>query len=249
MARVARLKGASRFFFGVCPDFSVSKACGALTPRALSRQAACATKSSVNMLRRIFFWAGLAVLLLPVPLHAEGDAAFLLNSLSVVIQNGSARLEAAVTVSDAAPIRANLRDGAALNLSLDVLVEMPRLVLPSKTVAECHILYQIRFDPLTREYVLLRDAAPPLRHRSLELLLNAVLGDAVIPLPPTIPLTPGENYQVALTLSLRHAHVPPWLEKALFFWSWDVLAPATFTLDFQYETIPASDAGQRQSHA
>ena len=79
--------------------------------------------------------------------------------------------------------------------------------------------------------------------------LNAVLGDAVIPLSPTIPLTPGENYQVALTLSLRHAHVPPWLEKALFFWSWDVLAPATFTLDFQYETIPASDAGQRQSHA
>lgn len=203
----------------------------------------------MNILRRVFSWVGFLVLLLPIPLYAEGDAVFLLNSLSVATRNGTPCLEAAVTVSDTAPIRANLRDGAALNLSLDVVVELPRLVLPSQTLAECHILCQLRFDPLTREYVLLREAAPALRHNSLEVLLNGVLGDTVIPFVPSTPLTPDDTYRAALTLSLRHAHVPPWLKRALFFWSWDVLAPATFILDFQYEAVPASDSEQGQAHA
>lgn len=203
----------------------------------------------MSMLRRIFFWPALIILLLPLPLHAEGDAVFLLNSFSMTMFNGSPRLEAAVAVSDVAPIRANLRDGAALNLSLDVVVELPRLVLPSQTLAECHILYQIRFDPLTREYVLLREATPPQRHSSLESLLNDALGDTVIPLIPATPLAPDESYRASLTLTLRHAHVPPWLKRTLFFWSWDVLAPATFTLDFHYEALPAAEAGQEASHA
>lgn len=203
----------------------------------------------MNILRRVFWGAWLLVLLLPVPLYAEGDAVFLLNSLSVATRSGATRLEAAVTVSDTAPIRANLRDGAALNLSLDVIVELPRLMLPAQTLAESHILYQLRFDPLTREYVLLREAAPALRHNSLDALLNGVLGDTVIPFVPSTPLLPDDTYRAALTLSLRHAHVPPWLKRTLFFWSWDVLAPATFTLDFQCEAVPASDTEQGQPHA
>lgn len=201
----------------------------------------------MNILCRFFFLVGFVVLALPISLHAEGDAVFLLNSLSVTTQHGAPRLEAAVTVSDVAPIRANLRDGSALNLSLDVVVELPRLMLPSQILAECHILYQLRFDPLTREYVLLREAAPPLRHSSLESLLNDALGDTVIPFVPSTPLTPDDMYRAALTLSLRHAHVPPWLKKTLFFWSWDVLAPATFTLDFQAGS--ASDAEQGHPYA
>ncbi|MCH5276340.1 MAG: DUF4390 domain-containing protein [Desulfovibrionaceae bacterium] len=203
----------------------------------------------MNILRHVFFWIGLLVLLLPIPVRAEGDAVFVLNSLSVTTRTDIPRLEAAVTVSDVAPIRANLRDGAALNLSLDVILELPRLVLPSQILAESHILYQIRFDPLAREYLLLREAAPPLRHSSLESLLNDVLGDTVIPLVPSTPFTPDDTYRATLTLSLRHAHVPPWLKKALFFWSWDVLAPAAFTLDFQYEALPLSDAEQGRPYA
>lgn len=191
-------------------------------------------KGAVKTLCRLFVWVGLVALLFPAPVRAGGDAVFLLNSLSVVTHSGTTRLEAAATLSDVAPIQANLRDGAALNLEMDVTVEHPRLLLPSKLVAEQHLLYQIRFDPLTREYVLLRAAGPPMRQRMLETLLNDVLGDAAILVAPPAALVPGENYRAALTLSMRHAHVPPWLEKALFFWSWDVVPPATFTLDFIY---------------
>lgn len=202
----------------------------------------------MNTLRRLLLWVLLATLLFPAPLHAEGDAVFLLNSLSVVAHDGNARLEAAVTISDFSPVRANLRDGAALNLEMGVTVERPRLMLPSKTLIERHILYQIRFDPLTREYVLLREAAPPLRQRKLETLLDDVLGDALIPLAPPAPLLPGETYRAVLNLTMRHAHVPPWLEKALFFWSWDVVTPATFTLDFECDTTPP-DATHGAAHA
>lgn len=224
---------------------------GAPVLRRLSRSAAYATKTPVNILRRFLFWAGLAALLFPAPLRAEGDAVFLLNSLSVVTHDGVARLEAAVAINDFTPIQANLRDGAALNLEMGVVVERPRLVLPSTTMVEHHILYQIRFDPLTREYVLLRDDVLPLRQQKLETLLDGVLGDAVILLAPPAALTPGEHYRAVLTLSMRHAHVPPWLEKALFFWSWDVVAPATFTLDFEYGTapVPAPDTTQGAAHA
>lgn len=182
--------------------------------------------------RFILWGAGLLCLLWAAPLRAEGGAAFVLNSLSVVFQQGTTRLEAAIAVNDPAPLQANLRDGAALNLHMDVLVERPRMVLPDKTVSQQRLLFQIRFDPLTREYLLLRSAQSPLRQRRLAALLEEVLGDATIPLAPPAMLMPGERYRARLTLAIRHADVPPWLEKALFFWSWDVIAPTTFSLDF-----------------
>lgn len=185
-----------------------------------------------SLCRLILWGVGLFCLLWPAPLRAEGGAAFVLNSLSVVFQQGITRLEAAIAVNDPASLQANLRDGAALNLHMDVLVEHPRMVLPDKTVSQQRLLFQIRFDPLTREYLLLRRAESPLRQRRLAALLEEVLGDAVIPLAPPAMLVPGERYRVRLTLGIRHADVPPWLEKALFFWSWDVIAPTTFSLNF-----------------
>lgn len=181
----------------------------------------------------LILWSvALACLLCPAPLRAEGGVAFVLNSLSVVFQQGLTRLEAAIAVSDPAPLQANLRDGAALNLQMDVLVEHPRMVLPDKTISQQRLLFQIRFDPLTREYILLQQAKPPVRQRRLAALLDGVLGDATIPLAPPAILMPGEQYRVSITLAMRHADVPPWLERTLFFWSWDVIAPTTYTLDF-----------------
>lgn len=39
------------------------------------------------------------------------------------------------------------------------------------------------------------------------------------------------KHRVQLKITLEHAEVPPWLEKALFFWSWKSLA-LIFSQDF-----------------
>ena len=52
--------------------------------------------------------------------------------------------------------------------------------------------------------------------------------------PLQTPLASGETYKVRLDVTLQHAEVPPWLEKALFFWSWDIAPAASFTQEFTY---------------
>ena len=191
-------------------------------------------KSAVKKKPYFLFMAGLLCLLFPLRLQASGGAAFLLNSLRIIYSEGWSHLEASLSVSDPDQLQASLLDGAALNLEATILLKQPRILLPGRTIHEQHLLFQMRFDPLTREYLLLQHSAPPIRRRSLEHLLEDVLGDASIPLVPMTMLSPGGAYQVNLTLGIRYAEVPPWLEKALFFWSWDIISPATFHLEFIY---------------
>lgn len=178
------------------------------------------------------------------PAPAESGAAFLLHSLSVVtqsaiqnslpnsMQGSESRLEASVSVAGLPALQASLREGASFHLDADVQVDLLRSLLPNRAVSTSHDTCLIRFDPLTREYILMRQNALPARHKRLDTLFEEALGDSVhtFPLPPDH--AHGDQYRASLTLSLRYADVPPWLRKTLFFWSWNIIDPMTFTLDF-----------------
>lgn len=129
-------------------------------------------------------------------------------------------------------LQATLRDGASFHLDTDVQVDLLRSLLPNVSVSTSHATCVIRFDPMTREYLLLRPNALPARHKRLDTLFQEAVGDSVhvFPLPPENK--EGDQYRASLTLSLRYADVPPWLRKTLFFWSWNIIEPITFTLDF-----------------
>jgi len=191
-------------------------------------------------------WATLIVLYTPAPALAS-ESAFVLQSLSVGTDRPDSSnspsqqvwLEASVFVSNAAGLRAALRDGASFHLDIHAFLEYPRLMLPNKTLFSSQNRWRVHFDPLTREYLLIRSQQPPLRKKELRTLLEEALGDLILPLGDAEGLP--RICRAGLTLVLRYADVPPWLRKTLFFWSWDVIPATTFSLEFSPADIPCSE--------
>lgn len=159
---------------------------------------------------------------------------FILNSLNLNETTGGMNLEAYVALRHTEPIEDGLMEGALLNLEISALLERRHSLRPNSSLSSASLLYQIRFDPVSREFVLLRPDLPPLRQRRLSHLLENVLADMVLFLPLEKAARPGK-YRASLKLGLRQADIPPLIERTLFFWSWEVIPPTTFSLDYLHE--------------
>lgn len=143
-------------------------------------------------------------------------------------------VECGICVSDSHTIKVLLRDGAIINLTCRLIIERLRKVLVNETLADRSEVHQLRYDPLTRDFIMLRPNAPARRDKKLDTLLAATWECLAFNIPLENPLLSGETYRVRLDVTLQHAEVPPWLEKALFFWSWDVAPATSFTQEFTY---------------
>lgn len=143
-------------------------------------------------------------------------------------------VECGLGVSDARSVKALLRDGAIINLTCKLVIERLRTLLANETLVDATEVHQLRHDPLTREFIMLPPNAPARRDKKLDALLAATWECMTFNVPLQAPLASGETYRVRLDVTLQHAEVPPWLEKALFFWSWDVAPAASFTQEFTY---------------
>ena len=143
-------------------------------------------------------------------------------------------VECGLGVSDARSVRALLRDGAVINLTCKLVIERLRTLLANETLVDITEVHQLRHDPLTREFIMLAPNAPARRDKKLDALLAATWEVMTFNAPLQTPLASGETYKVRLDVTLQHAEVPQWLEKALFFWSWDIAPAASFTQEFTY---------------
>ncbi len=142
-------------------------------------------------------------------------------------------LEASVQVTRPEIWKNLLQEGAALEVVCKVNLLQSRILLTNRNLGESLYHWQLRFDPLTRDYLLIKDGQA-LRHNDLHTLLSSFLEDMVLPLPAEHEPEPGQ-YLARLELSLIQSNVPAWLKKTLFFWSWNVAAPEVFEQDF---TLP-----------
>ena len=131
-------------------------------------------------------------------------------------------------------IRAQLRDGAVMNLQCKLKLERVRTLLSNPVISETTRSYQLRHDLLTREFILSSPERPLVRQKQFDALLASTWGHLQFLLPLHEPLSSGETYRVQFDVTLEHAEVPPWLEKALFFWSWEVAPPLSFSQDFVF---------------
>ncbi len=144
------------------------------------------------------------------------------------------RVDSGLSLKHSAPVKAQLRDGAQMILAYKIRLERLRTVLSNVTVSETEAVFHVRHDPLLREFLLFSDGKPPLRRKNLDALLASAWNSLSIVLPLAEPLQTGESYRIAATVTLQHAKVPPWLDQALFFWSWDVVPPLTFAQEFAF---------------
>ncbi len=152
-------------------------------------------------------------------------------SFTVETQDTYTEIHSGLKLNNTAEIKAQLRDGAVMALDCKVQLERTRTLLANVLVAETVQTYYLRHDPLTREFVLSCPGIPSVRQKNFDTLV-APLKQMRFVLPLMEPLAAGETYRIRFDLTLQHAEVPPWLSRALFFWSWDVVPPVSVTQEF-----------------
>ena len=55
-----------------------------------------------------------------------------------------------------------------------------------------------------------------------------------IPLCPWKEISGGEKYSVTLEAELKVEGIPDWIRNTLFFWSWDMVEPVYYEMQFDY---------------
>ena len=140
-----------------------------------------------------------------------------------------------VSVSDLEMLKRDLREGSAINLTSTVSLSRRSSFIPRGSLVSIEGLSTLQMDPLTREFILTEpDRKAPNRNKSLKALLDSTWSRMVLPLCRLNTLEHDREYVVALDVTLRHADVPPWLSKTLFFWSWDVAPPISYSMTFTF---------------
>lgn len=135
------------------------------------------------------------------------------------------------------PVRDQLREGAHMAVEGSASLLQYNLLRPNSELASVPLLWTLRHDPLTREFMLTQEETA-LRATHIDTLLRDGWKDLHVTLTPAEPLEADETYVVRIELALKYAEVPPWLEKALFFWSWE-LSPK---LNYEQELrVPAEE--------
>lgn len=192
--------------------------------------------------QRASLGAALSLLLLVfmcilIPGHADAaqPERLVLRAFSVATEGDTMVLRVAVDIDDREALRNLLRDGAQLKLTLTAALKRSRTLMPAEEIGAVLAEVLMRHDPLTREFEFSTSPdLPARRDRNFNRLMDATLERLRLPLAPAASLTQGESYTVSLTCDLRHTQVPPWLEKTLFFWSWDVVPESTYTQSFTF---------------
>jgi hypothetical protein len=178
------------------------------------------------------------VLLLTCPAFALPPQKLLLDPPVPKAEHGVLTVNLSLTVDSEDGLRDLLKDGAVLELLIDVTVERERFLWSNAEAAAVTFTSVIHHDPLSRDFVVsvpTRDGEKELRDRNLTRLLHASWRRLSLPIASLENLRRNENadeYAITLVIDLRHTDVPPWLEKTLVFWSADVVSQEKRTVHF-----------------
>ncbi len=148
--------------------------------------------------------------------------------------NDGVHVRTGIGMENSGVVRSQLRDGAVMTLTCKLALERVRTLFSNEAISEESRQYQLRHDLLSREFILSSPGLPIVRQKQFDALLASAFQHLDFILPLQAPLVSGETYRVQLKVTLEHAEVPPWLEKALFFWSWEVTPPLSFSQDFVF---------------
>ena len=163
------------------------------------------------------------------PSSAAQTPCLTLTDVSMELESRLLRLRSSLALENPTPVRQQLQDGAQMGLTCTLSLERVNTFRNSE-VASTTRLFMLRHDPLTREFVM-SSGSDKFQLRYLTPLLEQGWKDTPLELSLPGPLEPGE-YRLRLHLTLELTDIPPWMAKTLFFWSWEVASPLTYTQTF-----------------
>lgn len=158
-----------------------------------------------------------------------------LTNLVLDNQAGSVMVRFGIDAKGQNVIAMAVEEGVPTQLEVEASLYRVRDYVLDKRLARAELRSSLRFDPLTREYVV--ETPPgdnPLRSKRLEELLARSWGSLDIDLGPWSVLERGNAYRLRLDTALRQTDVPQWIKTLLFFWDWDLTPSAGYELEFTY---------------
>jgi hypothetical protein len=180
-----------------------------------------------------------AALALVLALTLWGQAAqaqsLVLSNLVVDNQSGTLAARFGVALDSLAEVSDALQSGMTLALTCRGTLALKGGLFSSPRVAGAEMVCRMKYDLLTREYILTvpgREA--PLKNTSLDELLRTGWGSLTLDMGPWKLLERGKEYTLALDIRLHQTDIPNWFKRTLFFWSWDVAPQASYQLHFRY---------------
>ena len=134
-----------------------------------------------------------------------------------------------------------LRDGASLALAVKITVQRKRTLWFNASEHEVEYSSLLRHDPLSREFKMSMPGNEQiLQDKNLRSLLSRTWKELKLPVAPAALFTPSDNYIIKVELSLKHASLPPWLDRTLMFWTKEVVNSTSLELDYRVDDASVS---------
>ncbi len=157
-----------------------------------------------------------------------------LSNLVLDSQGSDIALHFSLRLEGAQEIETMLQQGVLLALDCNAELRHKRGYWLDEVLTVSNLWLKLRGDPVTREFVLELPGYAPLRDSSLVALLNRGWAHIYMNLGPFAQLVHGQEYVIALSVSLRQTDIPAWMRYTLFFKEWEAAPRADYRMSFTY---------------
>ncbi len=159
-----------------------------------------------------------------------------LEIYNLVLDNTNATLKVRfdLKIDGVDAIKRALDNGEDLGLVCRATIEMQRKFFWDKSLVCRNFLSTMHKDVLKGEYII---NLPGHNFKFTEFSsqrINNLFQNVEIPLLPWSIIKKGRNYSLKVEVALKTLGIPEWIKKTLFFWSWDLIEPEYFEMEFSY---------------
>ena len=159
-----------------------------------------------------------------------------LSNLVVDNQEGRIKVRFGLDLKDIKDLERILAEDRTLMLNCRGTLSISREYAWNKEVASAQLKCPLNLLADNGPYEIIVPGAKPERYmsRDLKQVLRQAWGEMALDLGDWSKLPRGQDYVLDLDISLTRQGMPSWVNGALFFMSFDALAPARYRLDFSY---------------
>ncbi len=165
---------------------------------------------------------------------AHAEAFFTLTSSNTNYFENNLQLELFFSLPRIDEMEKQLIEGTSINVDCIATLYSEVPVLPDSEIQSYIHGWQLRYEALTREFILYDENAVPIRSRNFEELFKNMFSRIVVEFYSLPSLESTSEYYVQFDIGMRHSTVPPWLETTLFFWEWNITSDS-YTLDIEIQ--------------
>lgn len=171
-----------------------------------------------------------AMLLCPVPSSAQ---LLSLNNLVLDNQSGRIHLRFGLGLAELEQVRGVLQEGVDLWMFGTARLIAKRMILPNQVLSEVQVEHVLEWNPLAQVFELtLPQKEHLMKNKDLQQLIDIHWREISMDMGEWSMLTPEQTYHLELEISLDRRDIPVWMRRVLFFWSWEVIPPIRYELEF-----------------